>query len=60
MVIRWLFAFEVLFVLAAVAGVALWSVPAALVAGGVLGVLACERASSDRQPAAVTKRGEQR
>lgn len=42
---RWLDAFEVVFVLVVVAGVALWSVPAALVLGGVAGVLACERAS---------------
>lgn len=48
---RALFVYEVLFVLAAVGGVALWSVPAGLVAGGVLGVLACERASAERRAA---------
>ncbi|MYV56513.1 hypothetical protein [Streptomyces sp. SID3212] len=37
---------EVLFVLVAVAGIALWSVPAGLLAAGVLGTLACERASA--------------
>ncbi|MGW4757749.1 hypothetical protein [Streptomyces chartreusis] len=48
---RWLDAVEVLFVLTGVIGVALWSVPAALVLTGVLGVLACERASADRRVA---------
>lgn len=48
---RWLLAFEVVFVLVVVAGVALWSVPAALVLGGVVGVLACERASAVRRVA---------
>lgn len=48
---RWLLLVEGLFVLLAVAGLALWSVPGALIAAGVLGVLACERASADR-PAA--------
>lgn len=43
---RWVDAFEVVFVLVVVAGVALWSVPAALVLGGAAGVLACERASA--------------
>jgi hypothetical protein len=38
-----LFVLEVLFVLVVVAGVAMWSVPAALVLAGVLGVLAIER-----------------
>ena len=38
-----LFVVEVLFLLAVVAGVAMWSVPAALVLGGVLGVLVVER-----------------
>lgn len=37
---------EVLFVLVAVAGVWMWSVPAALFLAGVLGVVACERASA--------------
>lgn len=52
---RWLDAFEVVFVLVVVAGVALWSVPAALVLGGVVGVLACERASADRRVARVRR-----
>jgi hypothetical protein len=39
---------EVGFVLVLLAGVALWSVPAALVLGGALGVLACERRSAAR------------
>lgn len=44
---------EVVFVLIAVAGLALWSVPGALIVGGVLGVLACERAMAraDRRAA---------
>ncbi|MFD5875698.1 hypothetical protein [Streptomyces sp. NPDC060322] len=40
---------EVLFVLAALAGVAMWSVPAALVLAGVLGVVAVERAQAQRR-----------
>lgn len=48
---RWLDATEVMFVVAGLIGVALWSVPAALVLTGVLGVLACERASADRRVA---------
>ena len=48
---RWLFAVEVVFVLVLLAGVGLWSVPAALVLAGLLGVLACERASADRRVA---------
>jgi cytochrome c-type biogenesis protein CcmH/NrfF len=36
---------EVGFVLVGLAGVALWSVPAALVIGGTLGVVALERAT---------------
>lgn len=42
-------AVEVLFLLAALAGVAMWSVPAALVLGGVLGVLAAEREQAKRK-----------
>lgn len=42
---------EVVFVLVALCGVALWSVPAALLAGGALGVLAVERASAARAAA---------
>lgn len=45
----WLVVLETLFVLVIVAGLALWSVPVALVVGGVLGVLACERALADRR-----------
>jgi uncharacterized membrane-anchored protein YitT (DUF2179 family) len=45
-----LYVLEVLFVLLAVAGVALWSVPAALVLAGVAGVVAVERATA-RPPA---------
>lgn len=40
---------EVLFVLAVVAGVGMWSVPAALVLAGVLGVLAVERKQAERK-----------
>ncbi|MCL6733299.1 hypothetical protein [Streptomyces neyagawaensis] len=47
--VRRLVVLEVVFVLVLVAGVALWSVPGALVLGGVLGVLACERALADRR-----------
>lgn len=39
---------EVLFTAALVAGVALMHVPTALMVGGGLGVVACERASSRR------------
>lgn len=46
---RGLVLLETAFVLVIVAGLALWSVPAALVVGGVLGVLACERALADRR-----------
>lgn len=41
---------EVVFVLLAVAGVGLWSVPAALILAGVAGVVAVERAAA-RPPA---------
>lgn len=41
-----LLALEVLFAAAIVAGVAFIYWPAALILGGVLGVLACERASA--------------
>lgn len=51
---------EVLFVLVAVAGLALWNIPAALVVAGVLGVLACERAMAraDRRAAEGQRGGE--
>ncbi|MEV7871499.1 hypothetical protein AB0P17_36615 [Streptomyces sp. NPDC088124] len=49
---RVLFAAEVVFVVAAVVGVGIWSIPAALVAGGTLGLLACERASAEKRAAA--------
>lgn len=39
---------EVVFVLVALAGIGLWSPPAALLVAGVLGVVACERASARR------------
>lgn len=42
---------EVAFVVLALAGVALVYVPAALVLGGLAGVLACERALADRRAA---------
>lgn len=41
---------EVLFVLAALSGVAMWSLPAALIVAGVLGVLAVERHAAERPP----------
>lgn len=44
-----LFVLEVLFVLAVVAGVAMWSVPAGLVLAGVLGVVAVEREQGRRK-----------
>ncbi|MEV0441814.1 hypothetical protein AB0I84_05885 [Streptomyces spectabilis] len=44
---RLLVGLETLFVLVIVAGVAWWSVAGALVLGGLLGVLACERALAD-------------
>lgn len=40
---------EVLFVLVALVGVGMWSVPAALVLAGVLGVVAVERAQALRR-----------
>lgn len=40
---------ELVCVAAIVAGVALWSVPAAMVLGGALGVLAVERAQALRR-----------
>lgn len=42
-------AVEVLCLLVALAGLAMWSVPAALVLGGVLGVLAAEREQGKRK-----------
>ncbi|MFE1925804.1 hypothetical protein ACFW91_24935 [Streptomyces asoensis] len=50
---RGLLALEVTFVLVVVAGLALWSVPAALMLGGVLGVLACERTMARREQGAI-------
>lgn len=55
---RWLVVLETLFVLVLVAGLGLWSVPAALVVGGLLGVLSCERASADGRAAGVRRGGE--
>ncbi|MFF5773853.1 hypothetical protein ACFY8V_32850 [Streptomyces californicus] len=40
---------EVLFVLAVVGGLAMWSVPAALILAGVLGVVAVEREQARRK-----------
>ncbi|WP_392967186.1 hypothetical protein [Streptomyces sp. LN245] len=56
--VLWLKVLETVFVLVVVAGLGLWSVPAALVVGGVLGVLACERASADRRAAGERRGGE--
>lgn len=53
-----LVALETVFVLVLVVGLGLWSVPAALVVGGLLGVLACERALADRRAAGVRRGGE--
>jgi hypothetical protein len=50
-------ALEAVFVLLFLAGVALVHVPAALVLGGVLGALACERASAKRRAGAVGAAG---
>jgi hypothetical protein len=55
---RVLLALEVVFVLVVVVGVALWSVPAAMVLGGVLGALACERASAVGRAVGVRHGGE--
>ncbi|MET4925473.1 hypothetical protein P3L51_24490 [Streptomyces sp. PSRA5] len=41
---------EILFVLAALAGVAMLSLPAALIAAGVLGVVAVERRQAEAAP----------
>lgn len=42
---------ELLFVSAVLAGVAMWSVPGAMVLGGVFGVVAVERAQASRRGA---------
>jgi hypothetical protein len=47
-----LLALEVVFVLLVVIGVALVSLPAALVLAGLVGVVACERASAQAAPKA--------
>lgn len=47
---RWILAAEVAFVLVFLSGVALVSVPAALIIGGLLGVVAAERASARLTP----------
>lgn len=44
-----LFALEVVFVLAVVAGVGMWSIPAGVVLAGVLGLLAVEREQARRK-----------
>ncbi|MFE9296587.1 hypothetical protein [Streptomyces niveus] len=41
---------EILFVLAVLAGVAMWSLPAALILAGVLGVVAVERRQAEAAP----------
>ncbi|MFD3483790.1 hypothetical protein [Streptomyces sp. NPDC058665] len=41
---------EILFVLAALVGVAMWSLPAALILAGVLGVVAVERHQAEPAP----------
>jgi cytochrome c-type biogenesis protein CcmH/NrfF len=41
---------ELVFVALFLAGVALWWPPAALMLGGVMGVVACERRSAARRP----------
>ncbi|WP_190157326.1 hypothetical protein [Streptomyces litmocidini] len=53
---RLLFVLEALFVLAAVAGVGMWSVPASLVLAGVLGVVAVEREQAGRKAKEVRRR----
>ncbi|MCX4974224.1 hypothetical protein [Streptomyces sp. NBC_00620] len=56
--VPWLVVLETVFVLVIVAGLGLWSVPVALVVGGLLGVLACERALADWRAAGVRRGGE--
>jgi len=51
---------EVVFVLVLLVGLSLWSVPAAVVLGGLLGVVACERAMSDRRAAGGEQGGGER
>lgn len=46
-----LYALEVLFLLALLAGVGMWSVPAALVLAGVIGAVAVEREQARRKGA---------
>lgn len=55
---RLLLALEIVCLLALVAGIALVSIPAALVVGGALGVLAVERATA--RPPADTQKGRAR
>ncbi|MGW0032116.1 hypothetical protein ACWDXD_20100 [Streptomyces sp. NPDC003314] len=47
--VKLLVVLEVVFVLAVVAGVGMWSVPAGLVLAGVLGVVAVEREQATRK-----------
>ncbi|MGW3410252.1 hypothetical protein [Streptomyces sp. NPDC000888] len=56
---RRLVVLETVFVLVLVAGLGLWSAPVALVVGGLLGVLACERALADRRAAGERRGGEE-
>lgn len=44
-----LFVLEIVFLLAVVGGLAMWSVPAGLILAGVLGVLAVEREQARRK-----------
>jgi hypothetical protein len=44
-----LLSLEVLFVIVLLAGVAMLSIPAGLILGGFLGVVACERATTRRE-----------
>ncbi|MFJ8347636.1 hypothetical protein ACIQ9J_14930 [Streptomyces sp. NPDC094153] len=53
-----LLAIEVAFVVLVLAGAALVYVPAALVLGGLAGVLACERALADRRVAGERRGGD--
>ncbi|MEU5908919.1 MULTISPECIES: hypothetical protein [Actinomycetes] len=55
---RVLLACEVTFVVLALVGVALVNVPAALMLGGLAGVLACERALVDKRAAGARHGGD--
>ncbi|MFC8361130.1 hypothetical protein ACFUIY_14805 [Streptomyces griseorubiginosus] len=53
---RGLLVLEVVFVLVLLVGLALWSIPGALMLGGALGVVGCERAMSRPERRAVGAR----